>query len=75
MSHDHIPQEGEWVWVRTGEKLDYNNWCRHYHEPNGGRYENYLEMFGTHKEEWIGQWNDIVNLAGNVESRPLCQYF
>ncbi|XP_060072877.1 perlucin-like protein [Ylistrum balloti] len=56
--------EGEWIWIRTGERIRFTNWASG--EPNNvGRQEHYLTVGGTRHK-----WNDI-NHSGKC--RAICQ--
>ena len=68
-------QEGRWIWIRTGEEMNYTNWRvdgnGYIPEPNGGRGENFLAMNpGTINER---KWKDYASLTTFIG--PLCQYF
>ena len=53
--------EGVWQWI-TGEKFSFTLWNAG--EPNGGSYENYLELSTVWSGRW--NWNDTITVSANA---------
>ena len=75
-------QEGDWVWLRTGQKIDFQPWGPTEPDngiPNPGHSEDCLELVYDQNaidtaNEWY--WNDLgcFDLVDH-QTKPICEKF
>ena len=69
-------QEGNWIWIGTGETISYTVWAKN--EPNGGQGENCVLIHAARKFNygWIDFQCNAKALefqGNNYALKPLCQ--
>ena len=68
-------QEGTWIWVRTGEPLDFSAWGPG-KPDNKAPYNEDCAMFFAYDPDF--KWNHLECSVANTEkfaNHPICQFF
>ena len=74
-------QEGAWVWVRTGEPLDFSAWFPGQPDNGDEPYNNqHCAMYFVDYIKYGGTqiWNDLECFFANAfkyKNRPICQKY